>query len=43
MWQFSPPTQFGVKYKDAIVKAKNIHLYTYANVTDIKANEKFLP
>jgi choline dehydrogenase-like flavoprotein len=40
MWQFSPPTQFGVKYKDAIVKAKNIHLYTYANVTDIKANEK---
>ena len=39
MWQFSPPTQFGAKYKDAIVKAKNIHLYTYANVTDIKTND----
>ena len=39
MWQFSPPTRFGEKYKDAIVNAKNIHLYTYANVTDIKAND----
>jgi len=39
MWQFSPPTSFGTKYKDAIVKAKNIHLYTYANVTDIKTND----
>jgi choline dehydrogenase-like flavoprotein len=40
MWQFSPPTQFGIKYREAILKAKNIHLYTYANVTDIKASEK---
>lgn len=39
MWQFSPPTRFGNKYKDAIVKAKNIHLYTYANLVDITANE----
>ncbi|MCW3119030.1 MAG: family oxidoreductase [Chitinophagaceae bacterium] len=39
IWQFSPPTRFGLKYKDAIMNAKNIHLYTYANVTDIKANE----
>ena len=39
MWQFSPPTRFGQKYKDTIVNAKNIHLYTYANVTDITANE----
>ncbi len=39
IWQFSPPTQFGTKYRDTIVKAKNIHLYTYANVTDISANE----
>ena len=39
IWQFSPPTRFGEKYKDAIVKAKNIHLYTYANVTDIHTNE----
>lgn len=39
MWQFSPPTRFGEKYKDTIVNAKNIHLYTYANVTDITGNE----
>lgn len=39
MWQFSPPTRFGKKYKDTIVNAGNIHLYTYANVIDIKANE----
>jgi len=39
MWQFSPPTRFGTKYKNTIVKAKNIHLYTYANVVDINANE----
>jgi choline dehydrogenase-like flavoprotein len=39
MWQFSTPTRFGTKYKDTIVKAVNIHLYTYANVTNITANE----
>src|ERR1700743_1580808 len=39
MWQFSPPTRFGAKYKDTIVNTPNIHLYTYANVTDITANE----
>ena len=39
IWQFSPPTRFGEKYKDTIVNAKNIHLYTYANVTDITGNE----
>ena len=39
MWQFSPPTRFGEKYKETIVNAKNIHLFTYANVTDITANE----
>jgi choline dehydrogenase-like flavoprotein len=39
MWQFSLPTRFGEKYKDTIVNAKNVHLYTYANATDITANE----
>lgn len=39
IWQFSPPTRFGEKYHDPIVNAKNVHLYTYANVTDIAANE----
>ncbi len=39
MWQFSPPTRFGTKYRDTIIKAKNVHLYTYANVVDITAQE----
>jgi choline dehydrogenase-like flavoprotein len=39
LWRYSPPTRFGEKYKDTIVNAKNIHLYTYANVVDIQANE----
>ncbi|MDX1672751.1 MAG: GMC family oxidoreductase [Balneolaceae bacterium] len=39
MWQFSL-ARFGNLYKDPIVKADNIHLYTYANVIDIKANEE---
>lgn len=40
MWQFSPPTRFGKTYKETIVKSPNIHLYTYANLTNIIANEE---
>ncbi len=39
MWQFSPPTRFGKVYREAIVEADNIHLYTYANVCSIQAND----
>ena len=40
MWQFSRPvSRFGQKYRKTIVGARNIHLYTYANVTDIVASE----
>lgn len=39
IWQFSPPTRFGEKYKDTLVQSKNIHLYTYANVTELTASE----
>ena len=39
MWQFSPPTRFGTKYRDAIVSARNVHLYTHANVCEVEANE----
>ena len=39
IWRFSLPTRFGQKYKDTIINAKNIHLYTYANAVDIVANE----
>jgi choline dehydrogenase-like flavoprotein len=38
IWQFSPPTRFGVKYKNDIVRSSNIHLYTYANVVNIVAS-----
>ncbi|MDF2156697.1 GMC family oxidoreductase [Algoriphagus sp. CAU 1675] len=40
VWQFSPPTRFGSKYKEEILKSKNIHLYSYANVTEIIADEQ---
>jgi choline dehydrogenase-like flavoprotein len=40
MWQFSPPTRFGTKYRDAIVNARNVHLYTHANVCEVEANEE---
>ncbi len=39
MWQFSPPTRFGTKYQDAIVNARNVHLYTHANVCEVEAND----
>lgn len=39
MWQFSPPTRMGFVYRDAIVKAPHVHLYTYANVMEIVPNE----
>ena len=39
LWQFSPPTRFGTKYRDEIINSKNIHLYTYANVTQVETNE----
>jgi choline dehydrogenase-like flavoprotein len=38
VWQ-SSAARFNSLYKDQIVKAKNVHLYTYANVIDIRANE----
>lgn len=39
MWQFSPPTRFGTHYRDEIVNAPNVHLFTHANVCNIEANE----
>jgi choline dehydrogenase-like flavoprotein len=39
MWQFSPPTRFGTKYRNAIVNARNVHLYTHANVCEVDAND----
>ena len=39
IWQFSAPTRMGTRYRDAIVGAKNVHLYTNAIVREIDANE----
>ncbi|MBL7741973.1 MAG: GMC family oxidoreductase [Chitinophagaceae bacterium] len=41
IWRFRYPSamRFGTDYRDAIVNAKNIHLYNYANVTEIHTNE----
>ena len=39
MWQFSPPTRFGEKYRDDITGSGEIQLYINANVCDIEANE----
>lgn len=39
IWQFSPPTRFGTRYRDPILGSSNIQLYTHANVCEIAANE----
>lgn len=39
MWQYSL-ARFNDIYKDAVLQAENLHLYTYANVVDIRANEE---
>jgi choline dehydrogenase-like flavoprotein len=41
IWRYRVPSarRFGTDYRDVIVKSKNVHLYTYANATEIKANE----
>ncbi|HKW48794.1 MAG TPA: GMC family oxidoreductase, partial [Gemmatimonadaceae bacterium] len=39
MWQFSAPTRFGNVYRDPIVRAPDVHLYTHANVVEIETNE----
>jgi choline dehydrogenase-like flavoprotein len=39
VWQFSPPTQFGEVYRDALEAASNITIVLHASVVDIAANE----
>jgi choline dehydrogenase-like flavoprotein len=39
MWQFSPPTRFGIRYRDAVLNSTNVHLFTYANVCDIELTD----
>jgi choline dehydrogenase-like flavoprotein len=37
--QFSPPTRFGLRYRDAILHAPNTKLYLYSNVVMIEPSE----
>lgn len=37
IWKFNP-ARFGNMYKEEIINAKNIHLYTYANAINLTAN-----
>src|SRR3979409_1819241 len=41
IWRYGVPgaMHFGTYYRDNIVNAGNVHLFTYANVVDIRANE----
>jgi choline dehydrogenase-like flavoprotein len=39
MWQFSPPTRFGTRYRSEIVGARSVHLLTHANVCEVETNE----
>lgn len=39
MWQFSPPTRFGQKYRDEIIHARDIFLYTHTNLVEIETGE----
>jgi choline dehydrogenase-like flavoprotein len=32
IWQFSPPTRFGSKYRERLERAPDVHLFTHANV-----------
>ena len=39
VWRFSSPTRVGTVYREPIVNAPNVHLYTYAKVVEIVPNE----
>jgi choline dehydrogenase-like flavoprotein len=39
MYQLSPPTRFGPKYRDALESAPNVDTYLYANAVDLIASE----
>lgn len=39
IWQFSPPVRFGSEYRESIVSAQDLHLYTHANVCELEVNE----
>ncbi|GAB1343788.1 FAD-dependent oxidoreductase [Gemmatimonas sp.] len=38
LWQFSAPTRFGSKFRQRLVDAADVHLFTHANVVSVHAN-----
>jgi choline dehydrogenase-like flavoprotein len=38
VWRFSAPTRVGTVYRDPVVNATNVHLYTYAKVVELVPN-----
>ncbi len=34
-WQFSPPTRFGQRYRKELVDSEDVHVVTYANLTQV--------
>lgn len=38
IWQYNQ-ARFGNMYKEQLVNAKNVHLYTYANATELQTND----
>lgn len=39
LFKFSPPTRFGNKYREALVKSTSLTLFTHANLSDITLGE----
>jgi len=35
MWQFSPPTHFGRRYRERLTSSANVHLFTHASVVEV--------
>jgi choline dehydrogenase-like flavoprotein len=38
VWQVSPPTKFGLVYRDELKRARNVEIYLYANAVALEAD-----
>jgi choline dehydrogenase-like flavoprotein len=38
VWQVSPPTKFGLVYRDELKRARNVEIYLYANVVELESD-----
>ena len=39
VWQGSPPTKFGVAYREELKRARNVAIYLYANAVELETDE----